>query len=55
MDSLELGSVKMPSINPFQNIDPMLSNDVEQSDGSHLLAVCDVTAKEFEMLCGRKI
>ena len=44
----------MPSIDPFQDIDPMLSN-VEQSDDSHLLAICDVTIEEFEALCGSKI
>ena len=25
----------MPSIDPFQDIDPMLSNDVDQSDDNH--------------------
>ena len=45
----------MPSINPLQDIDPMLSNDVEQSDDSHLLTICDVTAEEFKTLCGSKI
>ena len=38
-DGLELGSNKMPSINLFQDIDPMLSNDFEQSDDSHLLVI----------------
>ena len=54
-DALELGSSKMPSIDPFQDIDPMLSNDVDQSDDSHLLAICDVTVEEFEALCGSRI
>ena len=54
-DALEFGSSKMLSIDPFQDIDAMLSNDVEQSDDSHLLAICDVTAEEFEALCGNKI
>ena len=45
----------MPSIDPFQDIDPMLSNDVEQSNDSHLLEICDVKAEEFEALCGSKI
>jgi hypothetical protein len=54
-DALELGSSKMPSIDPFQDIDPMLSNDVDQSDDNHLLAICDVTVEEFEALCGSKI
>ena len=26
-----------------------------ESDDSHLIAICDNTAKEFEALCGRKI
>ena len=54
-DALQLGSSKMPSIDPFQNIDPILSNNIEKSDDSHLLAICDVTAEEFEALCGSKI
>ena len=33
-DALELGSNKMPSIDLFQDIDLMLSNDTEQSDDS---------------------
>jgi len=36
----------------FQDIDPMLSNDVEQPDDSHLLAIC---VEEVEALYGRKI
>ena len=47
-DALELGSSKMPSIDPFQDIDTMVSNDVDQSDDSNLLAICDVTAEEFD-------
>ena len=54
-DALELGSNKMPSIDPFDDIDPMLSHGNEQSDDCHLLAVCDVSAEQFEELCGRKI
>ena len=45
-DALELDSKKIPLIDPFEDIDPMLSNDVEQSDDSHLLAICDVTADD---------
>ena len=37
-----------------QDID-MLRNDVEQSDDSHLLGICDVAAEELEGLCGSKI
>ena len=54
-DALELGSSKMPSIDPFDDIDQMLSDGNEQSDDRHLLAVCDVSAEQFEALCGRKI
>ena len=32
--ALELGSSKMPSIDPFHDIDPMLSNGIEQPDDS---------------------
>ena len=54
-DVLELGSSKMPSINPFQDIDPMLNNDVEQSDDSHLLAVSNVKAEKFEETGFKKV
>ena len=54
-DAFELVLSKIPSIDPFQDIDAMLSNDVEQSDDSHLLAICDVAVEEFEALCGSKI
>ena len=47
---------KMPSINPFRDVDPVLGDDDRQvDDNSHLLAVCDVTVEEFELLCGSKI
>ena len=45
----------MPSIDPFDDIDPMLSDGNEQSDDRHLLAVCDVSAEQFKALSGRKI
>ena len=54
-DVLELSSSKTSLIDPFQDKDLILSNDVEQSDGSHLLAIFDVAAKEFQALCGSKI
>lgn len=54
-DAIELGSEKMPSIDPFKDIDPMLSENTEPDNNSHLLAVCDVTVEEFELLCGGKI
>ena len=45
----------MPSIDPLHDIDPMLSDDIEQPDDCHLLEICDVTVEEFELLCGSKI
>ena len=54
-DAIKLGSEKMPSIDPFIIIDPMLSENTEPDNNSHLLAVCDVTVEEFELLCGGKI
>ena len=55
-DATKLGSEKMPSIDPFHDIDPLLGDDDRQvGDNSHLLAVCDVTVEEFELLCGGKI
>lgn len=46
--ALELGSSKMPLIDHFEDLDPMLSNDVEQYSDSHLFEVWDVTAEESE-------
>ena len=54
-EAFELGLGKIPSIDSFQDIDSMLSNDVEQSDDSHLLVICNVAVEEFESLCGSKI
>ena len=34
-DALELGSSKMPSIDPFHDIDPMLSDDIERPGDCH--------------------
>ena len=53
-DAVKLGSSKLPPIDPFHDIDPMLSDESESSN-QHLLALCDVTAKEFELLCGKKL
>ena len=50
--ALELVSSKMPSTD---HLYPTLSNSVEQSDDRHLLAICDVTAEEFEALCRSKV
>ena len=36
-------------------MDPILSNDFEQSDDSHLWVIYDFTAEEFETLCGSNI
>ena len=54
-DAIKLGSAKMPPIDPFHDIDPMLGDDIEQLDDCHLLAICDVTPDEFELLCGSRI
>ena len=51
--AVKLGSSKLPPIDPFHDIDPMLGNESESSN-HHLLALCDVTVKEFELLCGKK-
>ena len=50
-DALKLGLEKLPSIDPFSDIAPML-NDDDQSDAITLLALCDVTAEEFLALSG---
>ena len=56
-DAIKLGSQKLPYIDPFHEIDPMLGDNADQAadDNSHLLPVCDVTVEEFELLCGGKI
>ena len=43
LDALKLGLEKLPSIDPFGDIAPML-NDDDQSDEITLLALCDVLA-----------
>ena len=53
-DAVKLGSSKLPPTDPFQDIDPMLGDESESSN-RHLLAVCDVTAEEFKLLCGKKV
>ena len=53
-DTVNLGSSKLPPIDPFHDIDPMLGDESESSN-RHLLAFCDVTAEEFELLCGKKL
>ena len=45
---------KLPPIASFHDIDPMLGDESESSH-RHLLALCDVTAEEFQLLCGKKL
>ena len=52
-DAVKLGSSKLPPIDLFHDIDLMLG-DGSESSNRHLLALCDVTAQEFE-LCGKKL
>ena len=55
-DAIKLGSEKIPFINSFRGIDPLLDVDDRQGDNNrHLLAVCDVTVEKFELLCGSKL
>ena len=53
-DAVKLGSSKLPPIDPFHDIDPMLGDESESSN-RHLLALCDVTDEEFELLCAKKL
>ena len=53
-DAVKLGSSKLPPIDPFHDIDPMLADENESSN-HHLLALCDVAAEKFELLCGKKL
>ena len=52
--AVKLDSSKLPPIDPFHDIDPMLGDESESSN-RHLLALFDVTAEEFELLCGIKL
>ena len=53
-DAVTLGSSKLPPTDPFHDIDPMLGDESESID-RHLLALCDVTAEEFELFCDKKL
>ena len=53
-DAAKLGSSKLPPIDPFQDIDPMFGDESESSN-CHLLTLSDVTAREFEFECGKKL
>ena len=53
-DAVKLGSSKLLPIDPFHDIDPMLGDESESSN-HHLMALCDVTVQEFELLCGKKL
>ena len=53
-DAVKLGSSKLPPIDHFHDIDRMLGDESESSN-CHLLAFCDVTAVELELLCGKKL
>ena len=53
-DAIKLSSSNLPPIDPFHDIDPMLG-DKSDCNNRHLLALCDVTAEEFELLCGKKL
>ena len=53
-DAVKLGSSKLSPIDPFHNKDLMLCDESESSN-CHLLTLCDVTAEEFQLLCGKKL
>ena len=53
-DAIKLGSSNLLPIDPFRDIDPMLGGESESSS-CHLLAPIDVTAEEFELLCGKMV
>ena len=53
-DAVKVGSSKLLPTDHFHDIDPMLG-DESKSSNRHLLALCDVTAEEFELLCGKKV
>ena len=53
-DAVKLDSSKLPPTDPLHDIDVMLGDESESSN-RHLLALCDVTVEEFELLCGKKL
>ena len=53
-DAIKVGSEKMPPIDPFKDIDPLLNENSEPNNNQHLLPVCDITVEKFELLCGYK-
>ena len=46
--------LKLPPFDLFHDIDPMLGDESESSN-RHFLSLCDVTAKKFELLFGKKL
>ena len=46
---------KMGSTHPFADLDPTLNPENKKSGDYHLLAVCNITADEFEGFCGPEI
>jgi len=47
-DALKLGSSKLPSIDPFHDIDPLI---IESSIGTNVEAVCQLEKDEIEAFC----
>ena len=55
LDALEMEVWKMGSTDPFADLDPTLNPENKKSGDYHQLAVCNITADEFEGICGPEI
>ena len=53
-DAAKPSSSKLPPLDPFHDIDPVLSDESESSN-RHLLVLYYVTAEELKLLCGKKL
>ena len=50
-DAVRLGLSELPPIDPFNDIDPIMEGEPENGN-QHLLPITDISAEEFELLCG---
>ena len=50
---MNLGSSKLPPIDPIHDLDPILEQE-NDTDNQHLLPINDISFEEFEILCRRR-
>ena len=51
-DAVRLGLSKLPPIDPFNDIDPILEGESDMGN-QKFLPLADISPEEFELLCGR--